>query len=143
MRDEDLWKSVLDTYTQDLVLYAGLVLASAVLVLTILTLFQPNTFSFISVKGMGIVVLYSLLTLFTAWIATRVMVAYEAIGEAMRSLRSDSRTLEDLDKELIQKIDPLRLKYRFHGLTGDGFKVAAFVLVILLMASLFVLYYLA
>ncbi len=110
----------MDIYTEALGLYGGLVLAAVVLVLTILGLFQPHTFSFASFKGAYGVVLYALLSGFTAFVATRVIVAYKVIDSGMRNVRSEYRTLQDLDKELIMGIDPPRLKYRAYKLSEGG-----------------------
>jgi hypothetical protein len=145
MRDEELWKAMLDVYTEALGLYAGLALAAAVLVFTVLTLFPANSFVFVSLKGGGVVLLYSLLVFFTAWIGTRVIVAYEVISAAMRNLKSETRNLEDVDRNVIERVDPLRLKYRAYNLTGDSItlEVVAFVVIALLMCFLFYLYYFA
>lgn len=97
-----MWKAMLDVYTEALGLYAGLALAAAVLVFTVLTLFRAHSFVFDSLKGGGVMLLYSLLVFFTAWIGARVIVAYEVISAAMRNLKNGTRNLEDIDRTVIE-----------------------------------------
>lgn len=144
LAEEELWEDMLNVYTQALALYAGLVLAAMVLVFAVLTIFPASTTNLASSKGVEVTAIYVLLSFFSAWVGTRVIVAYEIIGKAMKKIKSETRTLEDIDKSLVEALDPLRLKYRFYSLerNGKSLEYLALVVIFAFMMFVFAVYYL-
>jgi hypothetical protein len=144
LEEEKLWEDMLNVYTQALALYAGLVLAAMVLVFTVLTIFPASTMNLTSLRGVGVSAIYVILSFFSAWVGTRVIVAYEIIGKAMKNIKSATRTLEEIDQSLVEALDPLRLKYRFYSLERNGRSLEglAFAVIFAFMMFVFVTYYL-
>jgi uncharacterized membrane protein YraQ (UPF0718 family) len=150
MSEEEAWKKLLDIYTQAFVSYAGYLLAAAVIAFTLVAIFPRGDFTsseswFGTARGWGVLASYALLAVFTAWIASRVVVAYAVMDEAMRmiTVRSEKfHTLRELDKQVLTRLDSLRVKYR-QSLKEyrKGYEVIAFIVVLAFIAGVLYLYY--
>ncbi len=147
------WEKILDVYTEALSLYGGLIVGASVLTLTIVLMFPRIDFESTGFwKQIGISSIYIVLSFFTAWIASRVVVAFEMMSKAMRYLTYQpdkiglqERRLIDLDKEEIIKLDPFQFKYWFNreGTYGKKLIFASFVIVFLLLLTILLIYYAA